>query len=128
MRGSHGTFYWNELMTRNVEGAKKFYADTLGWGFDAMPMPGGSGSYWVATMNGEPIGGMFDINAPEFGQVPENWMSYIAVDDIDARVAKATKAGAKLMKPIFEVPGVGRIAILMEPGGAAIGWITPAER
>ena len=33
MRGSHGTFYWNELMTRDVEGAKKFYADTIGWSY-----------------------------------------------------------------------------------------------
>ena len=36
MPGSHGTFYWNELMTRDVaQSAKKFYADTLGWSFDA---------------------------------------------------------------------------------------------
>jgi predicted enzyme related to lactoylglutathione lyase len=53
-------------------------------------------------------------------------MSYIAVDDVDARVNKAVKAGAKLMKPAFDVPGVGRIAILMEPGGAGVGWMTPA--
>ena len=126
MRGSHGTFYWNELMTRDVEGAKKFYADTLGWNYDAMPMPDG-GTYWLATMDGEPVGGILDISAPEFGSVPESWMAYIAVDDVDARVAKAVKAGAKLMKPAFDVPGVGRIAILMEPGGAGIGWITPAS-
>ena len=25
------------------------------------------------------------------------------------------------------MPGVGRIAILLEPGGAGVGWITPAE-
>jgi len=31
------------------------------------------------------------------------------------------------MRPIFDVPGVGRIAILTEPGGAGIGWITPAK-
>jgi len=128
MNGSHGTFYWNELMTRNVEGAKKFYADTIGWSFDGMPMPDGGGSYWVATMDGAPVGGILDISGPEFGQVPESWLSYIAVDDIDARVKKATAAGAKLMKPIFEVPGVGRIAILLEPGGAAVGWMTPVER
>jgi predicted enzyme related to lactoylglutathione lyase len=54
-------------------------------------------------------------------------MSYIAVDDVDARVGKATKAGAKLMKPAFDVPGVGRIAILTQPGGAGIGWMTPAS-
>jgi hypothetical protein len=27
--------------------------------------------------------------------------------------------------PIFDVPHVGRIAILMEPGGAGVGWMTP---
>src|ERR1700734_1011291 len=59
MRGSHGTFYWNELMTRDVEGAKKFYADTIGWSYDGMPMPGGSGTYWLPTMDGEPGGGPF---------------------------------------------------------------------
>jgi predicted enzyme related to lactoylglutathione lyase len=128
MRGSHGTFYWNELMTRDVEGAKKFYAGTLGWSYDAMPMPGGGGTYWVAKMGDEPVGGILDISAPEFGPVPESWMAYIAVDDVDARVAKAVKAGAKLMKPAFDVPGVGRIAILMQPGGAGIGWMTPAAQ
>jgi uncharacterized protein len=128
MRGSHGTFYWNELMTRDVEGAKKFYADTLGWSYDAMPMAGGGGTYWLATMDGEPVGGLFDISGSDFQGVPESWMAYIAVDDVDARVAKAVKAGAKLMKPVFEVPGVGRIAILMQPGGAGIGWMTPAAQ
>ena len=43
-------------------------------------------------------------------------MSYLAVDDVDKRVAKAVKAGAKLMKPIFDVPDVGRIAILTGAG------------
>src|SRR5271154_252101 len=126
MRGSHGTFYWNELTTRNVEGAKKFYADTLGWSYDNMPMPGG-GNYVVAKCGGEPVGGIFDTKGAEFKDVPECWMSYIAVDNVDERVKKATKAGAKVMKPAFDVPGVGRIAILLEPGGAGIGWITPAN-
>ena len=128
MRGSHGTFYWNELMTRDVEGAKKFYADTLGWNYDGMPMPGGGGTYWLATMDGEPVGGLFDISGHDYQGVPESWMAYIAVDDVDARVAKAVKAGAKLMKPVFDVPGVGRIAILMQPDGAGVGWMTPAAQ
>jgi hypothetical protein len=127
MPGSHGTFHWNELMTRNVERAKTFYADTIGWSFDGMPMPDGGGTYWVAKMDGESVAGILDISAPDFAQVPESWVAYLAVDDVDARVRKAVAAGAKLMKPAFDVPGVGRIAILMEPGGAGIGWITPAS-
>jgi hypothetical protein len=125
MSWSHGNFYWNELMTRNVTQAKKFYADTMGWNFEAMPTPGGT--YWVAKLGGESVGGVFDISAPEYESVPESWMSYIAVDNVDERVKKATKAGAKVMKPAFDVPNIGRIAMLLEPGGAGIGWITPAN-
>ena len=82
----------------------------------------------VVKANGKPVGGLLNISAPQFGPVPESWMSYIAVDDVDARVKKAQGLGARLMKPIFDVPGVGRIAILTEPGGAGIGWITPVPR
>jgi len=125
MTWSHGKFYWNELMTRDVERDKKFYGDTLGWTFNGMPMP--QGTYWVAKMAGQPVGGLFPINDPQFKGVPEGWMSYIAVDDVDARVKKAQGLGATLMRPIFDVPGVGRIAILKEPGGAGIGWMTPVQ-
>jgi len=126
MSGGHGTFYWNELMTRDVERAKKFYGDVIGWSFDAMPMSGG-GTYWVAKMNGQPVAGLLDISSPEFAPVSESWVAYIAVDDVDARLERAIQAGAKVMKPVFEVTGVGRIAILMEPGGAMIGWMSPVR-
>lgn len=123
MTGTHGSFYWNELMTRDVEQAKKFYASTIGWTFDAMPMPGGT--YWVAKMGDEAVGGLFPMHGQDFGDMPESWMSYLAVDDVDTRVRKATAAGAQVCREPFDVPGVGRIAILQEPGGAYVGWITP---
>lgn len=122
---SHGSFYWNELMTRDAEKAKKFYAGTIGWTFDPMPMP--DGIYWVAKSGNAPVGGLFPLSSPQFDGVPESWMSYLAVDDVDARVKKAQAAGATLMRPIFDVSGVGRIAILKEPGGAGIGWMTPEK-
>jgi uncharacterized protein len=118
----HGHFHWNELATRDVARAQKFYADTLGWTFEAMPMP--EGSYLIASADGEPVAGITETGD---GGPPEGWMSYIAVDDVDARVKKATQAGAKVVQPAFDVPGVGRIVILTEPGGAAIGWMTPAS-
>ena len=115
MTESHGKFHWNELMTRDVVRAKKFYAETLGWSFDPMPMPSG-GTYWIAKMGDEFVGGIFDIRGPDYAGVPEGWMPYIAVDDVDARAKKAVAAGAKIMKPAFDVPNVGRIVILQEPG------------
>ena len=123
---SHGHFHWNELLTGDVERAKKFYAETLGWSF--LPLPTDHGDiYWVAQARRQPVAGIFPTDRPGFEDVPERWMSYIAVDDVDARVKKAIAAGAKLMRPIFDVQGVGRIAILTEPGGAGVGWITPPQ-
>jgi predicted enzyme related to lactoylglutathione lyase len=123
-RWSHGIFFWNELMTRDPEAARKFYADTVGWSFDAMPMADG-GTYWIPKVGNKPVGGVFEMEGSDFAGVPENWMPYLAVDDIDSRAKKAVAAGATLMRPLFDIPGIGRIAILKEPGGAAIGWITP---
>jgi predicted enzyme related to lactoylglutathione lyase len=121
---AHGRFVWNELVAHDVAKAKKFYAETLGWSYDAMPGLNGA-TYWVAKMGDTRIGGIFPAEGPEWAHVPEGWLSYIAVDDVDARVKKAVSLGAKQMRPIFDVPKVGRIAILTEPGGAGIGWITP---
>jgi uncharacterized protein len=118
----HGTFCWNELMTRDVEGAKRFYRDTIGWSFEPKEMDWGT--YWLAKMGEKNVGGIFELTSPEFDGVPEGWMSYLAVDDVDKRVKQAIKAGAKLMRPLFDVPGVGRIAILLQPGGAGIAWMT----
>jgi predicted enzyme related to lactoylglutathione lyase len=121
---SHGQFHWNELRTRDAERAMKFYAGTVGWSFEASATPDGE-TYWVALQDGRPVAGLFPLTSPKFDSVPESWMSFLAVDDVDARVAKAVKAGAELAMPIFDVPGVGRIAMLREPGGAGVGWITP---
>lgn len=122
----HGAFVWNELMTRDVEAAKSFYGATLGWSFDGMAMPEG-GTYWVAVANGAPAGGIMDISDPEYGALPPHWFAYIAVDDVDALVAEARRHGGQLKRPIFDVPDVGRIAIVEDPTGAVVGLMTPTR-
>ena len=37
---ANGSFYWNELMTRDAEAAKRFYGATLGWTFEPMAVGG----------------------------------------------------------------------------------------
>jgi predicted enzyme related to lactoylglutathione lyase len=122
---AHGTFHWNELMTRDAEKAKAFYSKAIGWEFEAMPMT--NGTYWIAKIGDQPVGGIFPMAGAEFAGMPDQWMAYLAVDDVDARLKKATATGAKVMREPFDVPSVGRIAILQEPGGAPIGWMTPVE-
>jgi predicted enzyme related to lactoylglutathione lyase len=65
------------------------------------------------------------MKGPMFESMPEQWFSYIAVDDVAARLKKLKAAGGKVMREPFEVPGVGLIAIVQAPGGAGMGWMTP---
>jgi predicted enzyme related to lactoylglutathione lyase len=122
----HGTFYWNELMTREPEKACDFYGKTLGWRFEDMAMP--DGVYHVAKQGDRPVGGVFEMKGERFEGLPPHWFAYIAVDDVDQRLAVARQAGAQVLREPFEVEGIGRIAILKDPTGAAIGWITPVSR
>lgn len=121
---SHGGFYWNELMTHDAERSKTFYKDTVGWSFEPMPMA--DNTYWIAMLGDKAVGGVFPMSGPDFKNVPEHWVSYIAVDDVDARVKKAVAAGASVMRAPFDIPNVGRIAILHDQGGAVIAMITPS--
>ena len=52
---AHGTFHWNELMTHDVAKAKTFYAQTLGWTFEDVPMPGMDTTYTLIRSDGEMV-------------------------------------------------------------------------
>ncbi len=120
---SHGTFAWNELRTNDVEGAKTFYGETIGWTFEEMPLP--EGTYWIAKFDDEPVAGIVDITAvaPE-GATP-HWFSYLAVDDVDERVEEIALNKGRVIQAPFDIEGVGRIVILADATGALLGWMTP---
>ncbi|WP_428032360.1 VOC family protein [Ancylobacter sp.] len=120
----HGIFVWNELNSRNVAAARAFYAAALGWSFEPMPVEGGP-DYWIIKNGEARVGGIFPLDGPEFANAPEHWLPYIAVDDVDARCARAVAAGGSLLREPFDVPDVGRIAIVRDSQGAVAGWMTP---
>ena len=122
----HGHFHWNELMTHDAEAAKDFYSDLAGWTFDGMDMGGGL-TYWVGMDGDKPVGGIFPMSGTEFADEQPKWMGYLAVDDVDACIEKAKAAGGEVVKPAFDIPSVGRIAMLKDPTGAVLGWITPSS-
>ena len=123
----HGHFHWNELMTRDVQKSKDFYGKTLGWAFDDMPMPGGT-TYTTIRHGDNLVGGMMKMDGPQFEGMPEHWVAYIAVDDIDKRVDLLKAEGGKVLSEPFDVEGVGRIAMVADSGGAVSGWMTPAPQ
>ena len=123
----HGTFAWNELMTPDAEKAKAFYAATLGWTYDAMPMMEGKSTYWIAKLGDRPVAGIMSLADLPPG-APTAWFPYIEVDDVDRRAALLAAAGGVLARPAFDVPMVGRIAIVQDATGAMVGWMTSLPR
>ncbi len=79
--------------------------------------------------DGQMVGGMGGMETASLpGQTSSHWFSFIEVDDVDARIAKAEKAGAEILSPPEDVPNVGRVAVLRDPAGAAIGWMSELEK
>ena len=88
---TNGSFYWNELMTRDAEAAKKFYGATLGWTFE--PMEQGEGaSYWVAKVGDESVAGIYQMGADD-DENDQGWFAYVAVTDLSTALARATSEG-----------------------------------
>jgi predicted enzyme related to lactoylglutathione lyase len=120
---SEGVFLWDELLTSDVEGAKRFYADVVGWTTSDMDM-GEAGVYTMFRSGDTDRAGCMPL--PEGVNVP-HWLTYLATDDVDATIAKAEELGAsKLMGPM-DIPDVGRLAVLADPTGAVFGLFKPSQ-
>ena len=114
-----GKFCWNELLTPDVEAAKKFYGELFGWTFESMPMP--DGEYIFGKSGDEPRSGMMQIQK-EWGEVPPHWMSYVAVENVEASVEKAKSLGGTILQDTKAVGEMGTLAIVQDPTGAVLAF------
>lgn len=115
-----GKFVWFELVTRDLARAKVFYGELFGWKISEMPM--GKGSYTLFEKGPGPVGGA--IAATE-GR--SRWASYLSVADVDASAARAVELGGQQVGAAVDVPGVGRMAEVRDPTGAAFHLFHAAE-
>jgi len=107
-----GAFCWAELLARDVPGSATFYKSLFGWGTNDDPR------YTEWRHGDRSIGGMMEIQK-EWGEVPPHWLAYFQVDDCDRSVEKAKGMGATVTMGPQDFPGVGRLALLKDPQGAA---------
>jgi predicted enzyme related to lactoylglutathione lyase len=57
------------------------------------------------------------------GGMPPSWGSYVTVTDVDAVARKAAELGGKVVHGPQDIPGVGRMAVIVDPQGAALNVI-----
>jgi predicted enzyme related to lactoylglutathione lyase len=111
-----GSFSWNELATRDIDTAKRFYGQVFGWGAET------HGDYTEWKVNGRSIAGAMPMGDRYPPQVPPHWLGYFTVEDCDASAAKAQELGGRVMVPPMDVEP-GRFAVISDPQGAAFGII-----
>jgi predicted enzyme related to lactoylglutathione lyase len=124
MSHEHGRFIWYELMIPDLEAAKRFYGQVVGW--TARDMPMGDAAYTVFEAAGVGVGGAMPLSDVHKAQgIPPNWTGYICVDDCDAAAENARALGGSVMRPPTDIPGIGRFAIINDPHGAVTAIMKP---
>ncbi|OBI60637.1 VOC family protein [Mycobacterium sp. E796] len=122
--GEPGAPIWHELITDKPESALAFYEAVVGLTHAAVEMGPGQ-TYTLLKVDGNDVGGCME---PPMPGVPNHWNVYFAVDDADATAAKAAEGGGQVMVQPFDIPSVGRSAVLTDPQGAVFSVLTPAQQ
>jgi predicted enzyme related to lactoylglutathione lyase len=119
---SQGAFCWSECSTNDVDGAKAFYGEVFGLDAEETPLPEGGG-YVQFRKNGKNVAGLTPQQEQEREQgIPPHWNTYIAVEDADLVAKEAEQLGGTIAAHAFDVLESGRMAVVIDPTGAAISF------
>ncbi len=127
MEGS-GTIIWNEIVTTDQKKAGDFYSGLLGWTrkeIDAGPL----GTYTIFQKDGKDVAGMMNPTKADYEpeSKPPRWNAYIAVENIEEVAAKVTALGGRILEPVNDIPGTGKICMIADPTGAMILLMQPTQ-
>jgi predicted enzyme related to lactoylglutathione lyase len=111
-----------ELTTSDLAKAKKFYKTIFAWTLTDIKGPA---PYTIIDVGNGAGGGM---QAPPMPGAPTGWMPYVEVEDVKKTVAKAAKAGAKVMLDFQSIGEMGAIGIFADPMGSVIGVWEAAKK
>ena len=117
----HGTFCWPELSSQDWAAAKDFYCALFGW--QAIDQEIGEDRYYTMLLDGDHSVGALCTLDPELAAkgARSNWLSYIAVDNVDQVAANIESLGGTVQVPVMDVFDAGRMAIATDPEGARFG-------
>jgi predicted enzyme related to lactoylglutathione lyase len=120
-----GRLMWVELMTSDVEAAKAFYPDVVGWTVTTFDGPFGQYSMWTRPDGGS-MGGVAPLAPKDEAQgLPPHWVLYIGSSKLEDAVARAERLGGKAVTPVVDMPNIGRVRIMHDAQGAMFAFYEP---
>lgn len=111
-----GKVVWADLVTPDLESARRFYAGMFGWTFQDVVT--GEKQFVVALLDGRPVAGLVRQAMPAGEKKQPAWLTFIAVSDAAQAEKAAVAHGGKVLVPLRDYPKRGRQAILADPQGA----------
>ncbi|WP_374684221.1 VOC family protein [Streptomyces sp. ODS05-4] len=118
-----GTPIWADAMFADLEGAKRFYGEVLGWTFGAASTE--YGDYTEAYADGKaaaavvpPMPGAEDTAA---------WCLYLASPDAAATAEKIRENGGQVLMEPMQVSDFGTMVLARDPSGTVFGVWQPGR-
>jgi predicted enzyme related to lactoylglutathione lyase len=111
-----GSIVWMDLTVPDAAAIKDFYSAVTGW----TAAPHDMGEYHDFDIrlpgSGKPVTGICYARGPN-PNLPAQWLIYIAVEDVDASIARCTALGGKVLDGP-RLMGTSRYCVIRDPAGA----------
>ncbi len=120
----HGESCWRELNSQNLDAAAEFYKGLFGWTPEKSKLT--SVRYQEIHTDCKSVGDMMKINegwGENWQKIPSDWMTCIAVEDINESVEKIKQNGGSVCVAPFEAPGTGKMSVVTDPSGIVFSVI-----
>lgn len=123
-----GLIKWADLTVDNPEAVVDFYQGVLGWNAAAFPMEGRTDYVMSHSETGDTTAGICQ-QAGDIKGLPQQWLVYVTVDDLDDSIEACNKLGGKVVFGPRESEAMGRWCVVEDPAGAvmALTELTPGE-
>ncbi|MFE2061173.1 VOC family protein [Streptomyces sp. NPDC059467] len=112
-----GTPCWTDAMFSDLEGAKAFYGEVLGWTFGESSSE--YGNYTQAYADGKAVAAVVPPMPGQEGQ--SQWCLYFASPDAVAAAERIREHGGEVLMEPMQVGEFGTMCLAREPGGAVFG-------
>lgn len=112
-----GTFFWRDYLTKDVDGARTFYADVAALGATRQTRPDSLLHYVLTSAGSTPVAGVVPIGERD---IRPHWLPYIRVNDPAATAARAEQLGGRILLPVRADIRNGSVAVVADSGGAVL--------
>jgi len=117
-----GAVVWRDLTIENADIIRDFYGEVVGWKHEPCDMGGYDDYNMIPPKGGDPAVGICHARGPN-GNLPAQWLLYVAVEDIDSSIRRAVELGGHLVDGPRKM-GKSRFCVIEDPAGAVMALIS----